>query len=84
MAYNPKCLLEGKKIHLLSDELQLLVDRAYHEMFLQSEEFRQALLDVGAEPLTHTIGCKSMEQTILTEYHFVRRLEYLKIELLIS
>lgn len=68
----------GKDIDLMSDELQMLLDRAYDAMYEQSVEFRKALLDSGNEMLGHSIGKKQMDRTILTEYHFVRRLEKLR------
>ena len=68
----------GKDIELLSDELQMLIDRAYDAMYEQSAEFRKALLDSGNEALGHSIGKKQMDRTILTEYHFVRRIEKLR------
>ena len=64
---------QGKKIDLLSDEYQILLDRAYESMYEQSADFRQALIDTGDESLVHTIG-----KTILTEYQFIKRLERLR------
>ena len=68
----------GKAYGLFSDELQMLIDRAYHEMYEQSPSFRQALADAGEKKLVHTMGKKDMRETILTEYQFVRRLEQLR------
>ena len=69
---------QGQAYGLLSDELQRLIDRAYHEMYEQSLSFRQALAAAGDRKLAHTMGKKDMRTTILTEYQFVRRLEALR------
>lgn len=69
---------QGKAFNLFSDEFQQLVDRAYYEMYKQCPQFRQALLDTGDSELVHSMGKKNMKDTILTEYQFVRRLEWLR------
>lgn len=69
----------GRKYHLLSDDLQLLIDRAYYEMFKQNNEFRKALFASSSEELRHSIGKRRSDKTILTEYNFVRRLENLRL-----
>lgn len=68
----------GQRLHLLSDELQLLIDRAYQAMYEQNPEFQQALLDTGGEELAHTIGKTRADKTILTEYQFVQHLYRLR------
>ena len=63
---------------MLSDELQILIDRAYQAMYEQNLEFQQALLDTKAEALAHTIGKTRADKTILTEYQFVQHLYRLR------
>ena len=69
---------QGKAYGLFSDDLQQLIDRAYRALYEQSEAFRRALRDTQGAALTHTIGRHDMRKTILTEYHFVRRIERLR------
>lgn len=69
----------GKAYGPFSDDLQRLIDDAYRACLEQSEEFRNALQAVGKNRITHSIGKNDSRKTILTEYHFVRRLEYLKL-----
>ncbi|MCR5837195.1 MAG: hypothetical protein K6G88_11865 [Lachnospiraceae bacterium] len=73
---------QGRDYELFSDNLQILIDRAYEAMYEQSEEFRKALVATGSEVLTYEIGIQQMDKTVLTEYHFVRRLEKLRIRAL--
>lgn len=72
---------KGEKISLFSDELQELIDRAYIAMFNECPSFRQALLDAKKEKLIHSLGAQYINQTILTEYHFIRRLEILRSQM---
>lgn len=72
---------KGEKISLFSDELQELIDRAYIAMFKECPSFRQALLDAKKEKLLHSLGAHYINQTILTEYHFIRRLEMLRSQM---
>lgn len=69
---------QGKEYGLFSDDLQILIDRAYRALYDQSEGFRRALEDTEGAALSHTIGRHDMRKTILTEYHFVRRIEWLR------
>lgn len=69
---------QGKAYGLFSDDLQMLIDRAYRALYDQSAAFRQALKDTEGAELVHTIGRHDMRKTILTEYHFIRRLEALR------
>lgn len=69
---------KGERISLFSDELQELIDRAYLAMFHQCPSYRQALADTKSEKLIHSLGGHYINQTILTEYHFIRRLEMLQ------
>ena len=67
-------------MHLLSDELQMLIERAYDEMYQQNEAFRQALDNAGNEQLIHTIGKTRADQTILTQHRFISNLERLHMK----
>ena len=69
---------QGKAYGLFSDELQMLIDRAYREMYEQCPLFRQALADTAGQTLVHSIGKRDMRETILTEYQFIRRLDHLR------
>lgn len=69
---------QGEEIHLLSDELQTLIERAYDAMFEQNEGFRQALVDTENEQLVHTMGKTRADQTILTQHRFISNLERLR------
>lgn len=77
-----KVYWQGKHMSLFSDELQILIDRAYLACFEQCPEYRKALLDTGNEALFHSIGERNGAKTILTEYNFIRRLDTLKMRLI--
>lgn len=77
-----KVYWQGKCMSLFSDELQILIDRAYFACFEQCAEYRKALLDTGNEKFSHSIGKTDASKTILTEYNFLRRLETLKMRLI--
>jgi hypothetical protein len=69
----------GKPYGRASDDYQRLLDRAYQEMFDQSDTFREALAaSVGAR-LTHTLGNPDPRLTILTADEFCSRLERLRM-----
>ena len=72
---------QGRAYGLFSDELQQLIDRAYLALYDQNADFRRALADTGEAKLVHTIGRHDMRKTILTEYHFVRRIEMLRLRM---
>ena len=61
-----------------SKEYQDLLDRAYQEMFNQSASFRQALYASGKANLTHSIGKKKKNETVLTVSEFCGRLMKLR------
>jgi hypothetical protein len=61
-----------------SPEYQLLLDRAYQAMYDQSDSFRRALAATHDAVLTHSIGTKVANRTVLTEREFCRRLERLR------
>ena len=53
---------------------QLLLDRAYTQMAVQSDGFRRALIASGDGILTHSIGKRRKNETILTTTEFCSRL----------
>lgn len=55
-------------------EYDALIDRAYQEMSKQSDSFRNALLSTGDANLTHSIGRRKKDETILTQAEFCGRL----------
>lgn len=67
-------------MHLLSEKLQILIERAYDELFQQNEAFRQALANAGNEQLIHTIGKTRADQTILTQHRFISNLGRLRMK----
>lgn len=71
---------QGKKMHLLSDELQMLIERAYDEMYKQNEDFRKALANTENEQLIHTIGKTRADKTMLTQHKFIGNLERLRMK----
>jgi predicted NAD-dependent protein-ADP-ribosyltransferase YbiA (DUF1768 family) len=69
---------DGKSINRFSDEYQTLLNRAYTEMFKQSEGFRNALLASSNATLTHSIGKTDTKDTVLTRAEFCSRLTKLR------
>jgi len=68
-----KLYWKGKEYDRFGPEYQELLDRAY-EALAQNEDFMNALLITGNEILTHSIGKKDPQETILTEFEFCSRL----------
>lgn len=62
----------------LSDDYQLLLDRAFDALFEQSKTFRDALAATGDAQLAHSFGRDDPCETILTSSEFVSRLERLR------
>lgn len=62
-----------------SDELEELIDRAFFACYEQCPEYKKAIFDLEDDTITHSIGKTSIRQTILTRYHFIRRIEYLRL-----
>ena len=60
-----------------SEEYQKILDEAYEELY-KNEEFRTYLDMTKGFVLTHSIGKKDPEQTVLTEEEFVSRLMKLR------
>jgi hypothetical protein len=69
---------KGKTIDRFSNAYQRLLRRAYRAKFEQDALFRFALEATQGKPLTHSIGKKTPEETILTEKEFVILLDELR------
>lgn len=68
---------QGKSIDRFSEDYQLLLDRAYGELF-KVNSFQEALLASKDALLIHSIGYKDPQNTILTEAEFCSRLMRLR------
>ena len=69
---------KGEEIKRNSEEYQCLLDKAYQNMYDQSESFRKALKASGDSTLTHSVGKNKISETVLTNYEFLRRLTLLR------
>lgn len=67
----------GVPIKRDSVEYQLLLDRAYMELYKNSS-FRKALEATGGATLTHSIGKHKITETVLTVQEFCSRLTKLR------
>lgn len=56
----------GQAIARQSEDFQKLVRRAYHAMYEQNMQFRDALMQTRGITLVHTSGTKDSHKTILT------------------
>lgn len=68
----------GTEINRKGDVYQTLLDSAFEAMAKQSEGFRKALLASGDGNLTHSIGKRKKNETILTVQEFCSRLMSLR------
>lgn len=68
----------GKTYKRDSDDYQLLLNKAYNEMYKQNEGFKNALISSKNSVFTHTIGKKDISKTVLTTREFCGRLTYLR------
>ena len=68
----------GVDIKRDSETYQMLLDRAYEALATQSEGFRKALLASGTGMLTHSIGRRKKNETVLTTNEFCSRLMKLR------
>lgn len=64
---------QGREIDRHSDEYQELLDRAYKAL-LKNGKFRKALIATRTAALTHTLGNRDSNRTVLTRSEFCRRL----------
>jgi len=72
---------DGNPIQRDSKEYQELLDEAYEALFFQNEKAKKALLATQDANLTHSIGKKKKQDTILTEREFCSRLMKLREKL---
>lgn len=75
---------DGKPIKRDSEEYQELLDEAYVCMFTQNEKARKALLASQDAVLTHSIGKRKINETVLTKREFCSRLMEIRKELQIK
>lgn len=71
---------QGVPIKRDSKEYQLLLDRAYGELF-KNAKFRKALAATGNATLKHSMGRKKINETVLTINEFTSRLTTLRANL---
>lgn len=67
----------GVPIKRDSEEYQLLLNRAYNQLYL-NDGFRKALNSTKGMNLTHSIGKSKKSETVLTSSEFCSRLTYLR------
>jgi predicted NAD-dependent protein-ADP-ribosyltransferase YbiA (DUF1768 family) len=65
---------KGESYKRDSDEYQHLLDSAYNALFAQSTPAYRALMATGNANLTHSVGKRKKNDTVLTEKEFVSRL----------
>ena len=68
---------QGTEIKRDSSEYQELLDRAFNELG-KNESFKKALLATGNATLTHSIGKRKQNETVLTIQEFTFRLNRLR------
>jgi len=68
---------KGVSIKRVSDEYQILLDKAYNALN-ENEGFRRALTATNKAVLKHSIGRTSPAETVLTRREFCSRLTYLR------
>jgi len=73
--------LFGQPVNRHSKWYQDILDDAYEAMFTQNEKARKALLASGSATLTHSIGNKNADETVLTRTEFCSRLMRIRSEL---
>lgn len=73
--------LMGHPIERKSDHYQVILDEAYESMFRQNEKAKNALLATGDAVLTHSIGKRKQNETVLTEHEFISRLTNIREKL---
>lgn len=65
---------QGQAIKRDSKEYQDLLDRVYLALYSQNDKARKALLATGNAVLTHSIGRRKINETVLTTNEFCSRL----------
>lgn len=71
----------GEPIKRDSQQYQDMLDEAYNCLFTQNEKARKALLATGNATLTHSIGRKKKNETVLTIQEFCSRLMHIRTTL---
>lgn len=71
---------QGVPIKRDSKEYQDLLDRAYGEL-AKNDGFRRALIATGNATLTHSMGRKKINETVLTTTEFCSRLTNIRSEI---
>lgn len=72
---------QGKEIKRDSQEYQDLLDRAFDEL-AKNSGFQKALIATRGATLTHSIGKRKIEETVLTTQEFISRLNRIRERLL--
>lgn len=72
---------QGKAYKRDSKEYQELLDKAY-DALATNEKFRKALIASKGATLTHSIGKRKIEETVLTSQEFISRLNKLRAKVL--
>ena len=72
---------QGKEIKRDSQEYQDLLDRAFDEL-AKNSGFQKALVATRGATLTHSIGKRKIEETVLTTQEFISRLNKIRERLL--
>lgn len=72
---------QGKEYKRDSKEYQELLDRAYNEL-AKNEKFKKALIASKGATLTHSIGKRKIEETVITSQEFISRLNRLRAQVL--
>ena len=72
---------QGYPIARGSDGYQKLLDDVYEAMFTQNEKARKALLATQNASLTHSIGRRKINETVLTQQEFCSRLMRIRRDL---
>lgn len=71
---------QGVEYPRKSDAYQKLLDRAY-EALSRNDAFKRALLATGSATLTHSLGSRKQNETVLTSQEFCSRLMAIRARL---
>jgi hypothetical protein len=72
---------KGTEIKRDSQEYQDLLGRAFNEL-AKNTSFQRALIATRGATLTHSMGKRKIEETVLTTQEFISRLNRIRAELL--